>query len=299
MGIMGCGGSVAKEVPYGIPMTEKNIVNTWRAGVTIGEGCWERRGHSGETVTNKLQAWTEVTFHEDRTCTATIVDCGNWERYQGSEWKKTPAEYVVVFRGSGTWYMWREGQKLKRGFTCRDDGVKIQFEKAFNAKGEAIPADTLDVLNDEKGHSGGNAFSFLRWSGGAGCSLTWFWKKHMIDYKTEGDWGTEGDGITWEEIPGTEGDMEQRVMGTSRQQLFPTEVDMENVDSDKYYGGCEYRGEYDSNSKWYYDGDYYANYRYPPRELGCEHVSAIWTRPLRIGLDGQAIVYGSDGQAVY
>merc|ERR1712032_1137061 len=281
MGIMGCGGSVAKEVPYGIPMTEKNIVNTWRAGVTIGEGCWERRGHSGETVTNKLQAWTEVTFHEDRTCTATIVDCGNWERYQGSEWKKTPAEYVVVFRGSGTWSFWREGQKLKRGFTCRDDGVKIQFEKAFNGKGEAIPADTLDELNDEKN---GDAFSFLRWSGGAGCSLTWFWRKHMIDapYKIVPEWGTE-DVYT----------------GKSKQQLLPTEVDMENVDGDKYYGGCEYRGEYDSNSKWYYDGDYYANYRYPPRELGCEHVSAIWTRPLRIGLDGQAIVYGSDGQAVY
>jgi hypothetical protein len=249
---MGCGASATK-VPYGVPMTEQKIINTWVAGVTKGEGCWERQGpEDGPHVSNKLQVWTEITFNEDKTCTATIVDCGNWERYAGLEWTTTPAEYVVLFRGSGTWSLWREGQKLKDGWKAKDDGVKIQFEKAFNGKGESIPADKLDELNDE---DFGNSFSFLRWSGGAGCSLTWFWCKHKIDGPyIEPTWGTEDN-------------------GRSKQKLLPTEVDMENVDGDHYYGGCEYRGKWDSNSKYCYDDDYYKNYSYPPRDLGCEHVS--------------------------
>jgi hypothetical protein len=234
-------------------MTEQKIINTWRAGVCTGEGSWERRGRSGETVTNKLQAWTEITFNENKTCTATIVDCGNWERYSGGHWTTNPAEYVVLFRGSGTWSLWREGQKLKDGWKAKDDGVKIQFEKAFNGKGEAIPADKLDRLNDE---DCGDSFSFIRWSGGAGCSLTWFWHKHKIDgpCKIEPTWGTEDN-------------------GKSKQQLLPTEVDMKNVDGDHYYGGCEYRGKWDSNSKYHYDNDYYASYWAPPRALGCEYVN--------------------------
>ena len=67
-------------------MTDKNIANEWAAGAKKGEG------------------WTELTFNENKTCSATLVACSNqdadFEIHQDEDYQKR-GEEVVVFKGTG------------------------------------------------------------------------------------------------------------------------------------------------------------------------------------------------------
>jgi len=183
-----------------------NIVNTWAAGGKKGEG------------------WTEITFNENKTFSATLVVCS--KDHPNFEETQIP-EKVVVLKGTGTWSIGQKWGKYERLIDVKWDEASglVGSGRREDAKDQAIPADKLKRFN------GSMTFSMT-----AGCRIRWVFLKEKQAFGLNISQGLKFSRVT----------------------LLPTDVNMTDVEDAHYYGGCEYRGNYDyEKGEMYYDREYY------------------------------------------